>query len=167
MVASRDWHVYGKTVWSSPKKVQKLFAQRDEDAEALLVYAVAWMLKSRSKLVADVVGHVPQEISRFVYFFLQYEGSVDAKVAFEKYRPSPIVKGGLEIILEATFKIDVSKRVIFSRLKELIEKNYELDYEEISEQPSAEIENQGTNFEDETEEVDITDAVILIDDEDD
>ena len=38
-------------------------------------------------------------------FFLQHEGSVDAKVAFEKYRPSPIAKGLLEIILEITFKM--------------------------------------------------------------
>ena len=42
------------------------------------------------------------------------------------YRPSPIAKGGLEIILRATFKIDDSKRSLLHRLKEPIEKNYEL-----------------------------------------
>ena len=45
-------------------------------------YAVAWMFKSKGKLVADVVGHVPQEISRFVYFFLTHGGSAKA----EKYQ---------------------------------------------------------------------------------
>ena len=43
--------------------------------------------------------------------------------------PSPIAKGGLEIVLRATFKIDDSKRSLLHRLKELIEKNYELLYE--------------------------------------
>ena len=121
LVASRGWHVYGKTVWQTPKKGQKLFAKREEDEEALLVdeYSVAWMMKSKARLVADVVGHVPQEISRFVYFFLKHGGSVDATVELEKYRQSPIAKGGLEIILKATFRIEESKRPSLLRLKEL------------------------------------------------
>ena len=71
LIASRGWHVYGKTVWTIPKKGQRLYGQKERDADALLVdqYAVAWMMKSKEKLVPDVVGHVPQEISRFVYSF--------------------------------------------------------------------------------------------------
>ncbi|CAH3136027.1 unnamed protein product, partial [Porites lobata] len=116
-IASRGWHVYGKT--------------KERDAEALLVdqYAVAWMMKSKEKLVADVVGHVPQEISRFLYFFLHHVRSIDAVVEDEKNRPSLIAKEGLEIVLRPTFKIDDSKRSLLHRLKELIEKNYELLYE--------------------------------------
>ena len=83
------------------------------------------MIRSKEKLVADVVGHVPQEISRFVYFFLHHGGSVDATVEDERYRPSPTAKGGLEIVLLATFKIEDSKQFLLC-LKELIQKNYEL-----------------------------------------
>ena len=36
------------------------------------------------------------------------------------YRSSPIAKGGLEIVLRATFKIDDRKRSLLHRLKELI-----------------------------------------------
>ena len=113
LIASRGWHVYG---------------QRERDADALLVdqYAVAWMMKSKEKLVANVVGHAPQEISHYVYFFLHHGGSVDATVEDEGYRPSPIAKGGLEIVLRATFNIEDSKRLFLLRLKELIQKNYEL-----------------------------------------
>ena len=32
-------------------------------------YVVAWKLKSKGKLVADIVGHMPKEISR-AWFFL-------------------------------------------------------------------------------------------------
>lgn len=102
-----------------------MYGQRERDGDALLVdqYVVAWMMKSKGKLVAGVVGHVPQEISRFVYFFLHHGGSVDATVAnHERYRPSPTAKGGLEIVLRATFKIEDSKRFLLLRLKELIPK---------------------------------------------
>ena len=53
-------------------------------------------------------------------------GSTDATVEDEKHRPSPIAMGWLQIVLRATFKIDDSKRFLLLRLKELIQKNYEL-----------------------------------------
>ena len=39
---------------------------------------MAWMMKSKANLVAvaDVVGHVPKEISRFVYFFSKTEAAL-------------------------------------------------------------------------------------------
>ena len=131
LIISRGWHVYGKTVWTIPKKGQRLYGQKEREADALLVdqYAVAWMMNSKENLLPDVVGHVPQEISRFVYFLLHHGGSIDAVVEDEKYRPSPIAKGGLEIVLRATFKTDDSKRSLLHRLRERFEKNYELLYE--------------------------------------
>lgn len=74
-----------------------MYGQRERDADALLVdqYAVAWMTKSKQKLVADVVGQVPQEISRFVYFFLQHGGSVNATTSDERYRSSQLQREGL------------------------------------------------------------------------
>ena len=82
LIVSRGWHVYGKTVWTIPKKGQRLYGQKERDADALLVdqYAVAWMMNSKENLLPDVVGHVPQEISRFVYFLLHHGGSIDAVV---------------------------------------------------------------------------------------
>ena len=43
-----------------------------------------------------------------------------------RYRLSPIAKGGLEIVLRATFKIEDIKQFLLLHLKELIQKNYEL-----------------------------------------
>ena len=92
---------------------------------------------------SNVVGHVPQDISRFVYFFLHHGGSIHAVVEDEKYRPSPIAKGGLEIVLRATFKIDDSKRSLLHRLKELIEKNYELLYESATDEEESVASDNG------------------------
>ena len=61
-------------------------------------YVVAWKLKSKGKLVADIVGHMPKEISR-PWFFLEREGKINGKLFEEKYRSSPVPKGGIEIML--------------------------------------------------------------------
>ena len=85
-IASRGWHVYGKTSWKNPKKGQTVFAEKEQEKIALLSdpYAVAWKLKHSEKLTASVVGHVPREISRAVSFFLDRGGIVQGTVINEK-----------------------------------------------------------------------------------
>ena len=65
---------------------------------------------SSDKLIPEVVGHIPREISRFVWYFLTYGGKVDTKVHSERHRRSPIPSGGLEIILVAKFAISDENR---------------------------------------------------------
>ena len=72
-----------------------------------------------------------------MYFFLHHVRSIDAVVEDEKNRPSLIAKEGLEIVLRPTFKIDDSKRSLLHRLKELIEKNYELLYESATDEEES------------------------------
>ena len=45
-IAARGWHVYGKIVWQSPCKGEKLTVEKEKNKEALDIdpYAVAWML---------------------------------------------------------------------------------------------------------------------------
>ena len=92
--------------------------------------------KNKSKITADVVGHVPKEISRAVFFFISRGGKVIGRVLNEKRYPSPIPKGGLEILLMVQFKIADEKRKYMERLKEIITKNYTSDFPE-----GIEIEN--------------------------
>ena len=50
------------------------------------LYSIAWKKTTKSKLTADVVGHVRKEISRALFFFIS--------------RGSKVVrKGGLELLL--------------------------------------------------------------------
>ena len=127
-IASRGWHFYGKTTWKSPKKGQRLYAEKENDKIALMhdPYAVAWKFKSHGKLIAETVGHVPKELSRAAWFFLERGGEIAGKVFEEKYRPSPIPKGGLEIMLEVELKIGDSKRTILERFQNIIKNNYEI-----------------------------------------
>ena len=120
-------------------------------------------MKSKEKLVSDVVGHVPQEMSRFVYFFLHHGGSVDGTVEVERYRPSPIAKGGLEIVLRATSKIEDSKRFLLLRLKELTIQKYYM-CELLDPSPRSPTATDGErNASDNEEDL----SIVLIDDDED
>ena len=52
---------------------------------------------------------MPKEISRAAWFFLECRGKINGNVFEEKYRPSPVPKGGLEIILSPELRV-VDKR---------------------------------------------------------
>lgn len=127
LVASRGWHYYGKHIWRNPKQGEVLEVQFETDKAALQVdpHSIAWTIKNRAKLIPEVVGHIPMEISRFVYYFLRHGGKVSATVKYEKYRASPIPKGGLEIVIQATFSIGDDKKEFLERLLELIKNNYQ------------------------------------------
>ena len=121
-IASRGWHYYGKNTWKRPKKDEIVFAEKESSKTALEhdPYSIAWKKKNKSKITADVVGHVPKEISRAVFFFISRSGKVVGRVLDKKCYPSPIPKGGLEILLMVQFKIADEKRKYMELLKEII-----------------------------------------------
>ena len=52
----------------------------------------------------DIVGHIPCEVSHFCHYFVSCEGFIEARVRESKYRPSPILNGGLEIPITLIIK---------------------------------------------------------------
>ena len=88
------------------KKRECLIGEQDTNPVALLEdpHATAWKLQKKNKLVPVVVGHVPGEISRFVWYFIKYGGKVCSQVHSERPRLSPIPSSGLEILLMAKLR---------------------------------------------------------------
>ncbi len=173
LIASRGWHVYGKTAWVSPQPGESLFAKKERDPNALLAdpYSIAWMRKCPSRLTADVVGHMPREISRFVHYFLIRGGTISAVVTNGRYRPSPIPKGGLEILLSATLTIGNDDQRYLQRLIKLINDNYDPAANHAEHNDSA--NDEEGRSEDETEgetrnreREDPVEDIFLLDDED-
>ena len=107
IIASRGWHVYGKSTWQAPKDGQELSAENESNSNILKCdpYAVAWKIKFAYKIPPFVVGQVPKEISCFIHSFLIHSGTVTAITCSGTYYPSPIPKGGLDILLKCQFKI--------------------------------------------------------------
>ena len=89
----------------------------------------------------NIVGHVPREISRHIFFFLKEEnGKVDGFVYSAQYQPSPIPAEGLEIPLKLTFKSP--NFITHQKMKDFITNLYSYDYEgkaETDEDDDAEI----------------------------
>ena len=52
----------------------KINGGKRKSKEALDIdpYTVAWMLKRKNKLIPDIVGHVPREVSESIWFFFMH-----------------------------------------------------------------------------------------------
>ena len=99
LVGLRGWHIYQKSTWKNPRKDEALSFKKEIDPVALKfdTFSIAFTRKSIEYLAPLTVEHLPLEISRFVYFFLERGGKMEAKVYQTKCEEFPIPKGGLEI----------------------------------------------------------------------
>ena len=167
-IAARGWHVYGKTVWQSPRKGEKLTAEKETNRDALDIdpYAVAWMLKRKSKLTPDIVGHVPRDISRFIWYFFTHGGKMEATVLSVRPLRSPIPSGGLEIMLMAKLTINEKDTKILKYLQQLIEENYEPETD-LSETDAETPDRLLETCEIEEEEHEVGDVIFIDDEEED
>ena len=73
LIGSRGWHVYQKSTWKNPKKDEALSFEKETDPAALSFgpFSIAFTRRSIEYLIPLTVGHIPVEISRLVYFFLE------------------------------------------------------------------------------------------------
>ena len=60
-------------------------------------FSIAFTRTSIEYLTPLTVGHIPSEISKFAYFFLEDSGKMEAKEYQTKCKESPIPKEVLEI----------------------------------------------------------------------
>lgn len=176
LIASRGWHVYQKTTWKSPKKGEALECKRETDPVALRFdpYSIAFTRRSIEFLTPLTVGHMPLEISRFVWFFLERGGDINAKVCRTKCEESPIPKGGLEIVTEVTFKIEEEKKRYLQRPIDLINKHYETPKSDVQsgadvQETTAETQRRTAEKENDkdTDDEDENDVMFFVDDEED
>ena len=85
------------------------------------------MTKRLQGCLADsTVGHLPREISRATRFFLLKGGVVCVKVINKNHRRSPLVQGGLEILVQVTVEMDLTERnkAILEKYKQIVVSNY-------------------------------------------
>ena len=71
-IASRGWHVYGKTIWKDPKKGEPVLAEKETNQNTIIIdrVPIAWKLKLKIKLTAYIITLTPKEISRAILFFI-------------------------------------------------------------------------------------------------
>ena len=152
IVASRGFHHYQTVSWQDLHIGQFVEVQHETEIESLKVDRYACAVKKKP-LVSSIlinpqaivtVGHVPLEVSKLCYFFMQHGGRITGKVIDTKRRPSPIPSGGLEIKLQLIF---TGQGDLSCKMKRLLVDAYSWDYtgQETDEDDGEDTED--TNFE--------------------
>ena len=174
--ASRGFHEY-RQIWN-PRIGQKLDIEQDygsiNDPFSMAIKAV---LRGRIQYW-ETVGHIPREISRFCCYFINYGGTLEARLRDVRYRRSPIPSGGLEIPITLIVKRETADGDICRKMKELVE-TYYIEPEKISSSSTIAIAEGDDDMEEtfepdeelnqpiEDEIVNLEeDTIILIDDDD-
>ena len=68
---------------------------------------MAWTRKVPSCLIPEVDGHVPQKLPSILCLFKEKGSGILASIYDSKYRTSPILKGGLQTVLDVTFLLRI------------------------------------------------------------
>ena len=108
----RGYHVY-RTSWKPFSKQQLTFKQEKDNKHDR--FAVAG--QTTGTIFPSTVGHIPIELSRYIWHALQREAIIKGEVTAIKYKPSPLVQGGLEIPNAVTVKWDDKNAIDILRKK--------------------------------------------------
>ena len=95
-VGSRGYHVYRGNNWRNIVIYQpgQVSIKTNAISKAYDPYCCKITITRRHRTGAVTVGHIPRELSRFLYYFLLEGGSVTGTVASIQYRVLPIPEGG-------------------------------------------------------------------------
>ena len=71
-VASRGYHVYKETTCSNAKVNERVKIKIETNQSLIAIDPYACVVKAKEKYFDGwkTVGHVPREISRYIYFFI-------------------------------------------------------------------------------------------------
>ena len=81
-------------------------------------FAVARMTKLPGTLAASIAGHMPRELSRFIWYAIERGARITATLVSTQAKDSPLVQGGLEI--PVIVKVEWENEINFQRLKKKV-----------------------------------------------
>ena len=81
-------------------------------------FAVAGMAKLPGTLAASIVGHMPRELSRFIWYAIERGARITATLVSTQTKDSPLVQGGLEI--RVIVKVEWEHETNLQRLKKKV-----------------------------------------------
>ena len=99
LMGLRGFHHYRHAENWQPFRRQLVRFKRELDNEKDR-FAVAGHVRIQGRAGRVTVGHVPRELSRYIWHALLWGCEFKASVKNPHYRPSPLMQGGLEIEIE-------------------------------------------------------------------
>ena len=76
------------------------------------------MTKLPGTLAASIVGHIPRELSRFIWYTIERGARITATLVSTQAKDSPLVQGGLEILV--IVKVEWENEINLQRLKKKV-----------------------------------------------
>ena len=121
------------------KQVKKSQVETIKSSKESDPYACAIKVKNNFFDNWMTVGHIPREISRHCFYFIQKGGSISGQLLSTNYKVSPIPAGGLEVPFLLTFSVIEDR--IFSLMKDFVKNLYgynaTVKFVVFSQQPSS------------------------------
>ena len=121
IIASRGYHVYKDTTWSNAKVGDEVKVEVETDPKSIAADPCVIKAKHSYFNGWKTVGHIPREISSYVYFFLS-----KSTLKLLKYKASPIPSGGLEITL--SLKFSCKEKWVTDTMEEFVNNFYSYEY---------------------------------------
>ena len=121
-VGSREYHAYRETSWRNIYSHQHIVVLKEVNNISIDINPSCCRItiKRVDRIGPVAVGHVPGELPRFIFYFIQEGGSVTGTVASTTPRISPIPEGGLEAPILMHFTHE--NKVISSKMEILVRK---------------------------------------------
>ena len=136
----RGFHVYSTTKGWKPYLQQKITFKREHN-NVHDRFAVSGLTTLRGTLAPVVVGHIPRELSRYVWYALQKGAKFTGEVIAVKAKRSPLIQGGLEIPIKVVVQWSDSRNLsLLKQRTEQVSYPIETDYTDDSKSILAEIQ---------------------------
>ena len=111
----RGFHVY-RDIWKP--SLNQFINFKQERNNRYDRFAVAGMTKLPGTLAASIVGHMPRELSRFIWYAIERGARITATLVSTQAKDSPLVQGGLEI--PVIVKVEWENEINLQRLKKKV-----------------------------------------------
>ena len=110
------YHVYQK-IWKPFIGQGITFAREEKNPYDR--FTISGLAKIPGKIDRVVVGHIPSELSRYMWYALGSGAITSGKVILDKYKPSPFFQGGLEISIKVfvNWSDEISMTILNEKLK--------------------------------------------------
>ena len=143
--AIRGYHVYCNSEGWTPKMGEKISFRREFDNKHDR-FAVSAKSSLPGRIAPVTVGHVPREISRYIWYALQ-KGALISEVIDASPKRSPLLQGGLEVPIQmlVVWKYEKNLEILKNKLEQ-IDFNYEDESRAILEELNAEIQSSDDEF---------------------
>ena len=111
----RGFHVY-RDIWKP--SLNQFINFKQERNNRYDRFAVVGMTKLPGTLAASIVGHVPPELSSFIWYAIEKCARITATLVSTQAKDSPLIQGGLEI--PVIIKDEWENEINLQRLKKKV-----------------------------------------------